>query len=229
MRGTGTGTPNRSSIEVEQVVRAARRAPLYGGGHPWVLEPHDHSVSLYELPHHTIHDRLGIGRLLTCGAVLHNVHTALRAAGWQVDVALPGDADRPDLLAVLTAVERLAPTSWEVLDHRALDEPGARGSAELSDLVTANHWPGTGLRQVDGAAEPAMSTLPAGSVGLLVSTDGDSRKDVLRAGAALQAVRLRARALGIETTCVRGPLHGVPGHHWALLGVGALSGPSREG
>jgi hypothetical protein len=229
MRGTGVEARNWRPTDVEQVVRAARRAPLYGGGHPWVLEPHERSVSLYELPRHAVHDRLGIGRLLTCGAVLHNVHVALRAAGWQVDVVLPSDADRPDLLAVLTAVGHLAPTSWEVLDHQALDEPGVPGSAELSVLVAANHWSGTRLRPVGSAAEPAVSTLPAGSVGLLVSTDGNSRKDVLRAGAALQAVRLRARALGMETAGVRGPLHGLPGHHWALLGVRALSGPTPEG
>ncbi|MCS7483691.1 hypothetical protein ACFFQW_46650 [Umezawaea endophytica] len=214
--------------EVEQVVRAARRAPLYGGGHPWVLEPHGHSVSLYELPHHTIHDRLGVGRLLTCGAVLHNVHTALRAAGWRVEVTLPGDVDRPDLLAVLTAVEHSAPTPQEVLDHQALTGPGMPGSPELSVLIAADRWPGTRVRVVDSAAEPMVAALPAGSTGLLVSTDGDSRKDVLCAGAALQAVRLRARALGVQTCGVRGPLHGLPGHRWALLGVRGLSGPNPE-
>ncbi|HWO68541.1 MAG TPA: hypothetical protein VNO31_51775, partial [Umezawaea sp.] len=108
MRGTSIEALNWRLAEVERMVRAARRAPLYGGGHPWVLEPHGLSASLYELPHHAFHDRLGIGRLLTCGAVLHNVYTALRAAGWRVEVTLPGDVERPDLLAVLTAAGRSA-------------------------------------------------------------------------------------------------------------------------
>ena len=200
---------------MDVLVRAARRAPVYGGGHPWVLEPHGRGVSLYELPHHSIHDRLGIGRLLTCGGVLHNVHTALRAAGWRVEVSLPRDAARPDLLAVLTAVGRQAAPA-----RRAIEEQAPSGPAELSVLLAANHWEGTRVRPVVSAAEPA------GSVTLLVSTEGDSRRDVLLAGAALQAVRLKARTLELPTTVVRGPL---PGHGWALLEVSGVSGPHLEG
>lgn len=76
---------------MDLLVRAARCAPIYGGGHPWVLEPHGRAVALYELPHHSFRDRLAIGRLLTCGGVLHNLHAALRASEWRVGVSLPRD------------------------------------------------------------------------------------------------------------------------------------------
>ena len=229
MRTTGIDAPGWSPAEIDLLVRAARHAPLYGGGRPWVLEPRDHEVALFELPHRSCHDRLGFGRLLTCGAVLQNVVTALRAAGWLVEVDLPADVDRPDLLAVLTAVGRREPTAEDLLDDRALEEEGAPGPVAVPALVAADHWPGTRVRPVDGTIEPAVSSLPAGSTALLVSTDGDSRRDVLRAGAALQAVRLRARASGLRTSFVRGPLHGTPGHHWALLGVRPVSPPRPEG
>jgi hypothetical protein len=206
MRRTRTDAPEWSPGEVDLLVRAARRAPTYGGGRPCVLEPHGRGVSLYELPHHSIRDRLGIGRLLTCGGVLHNVHSALRAAGWRVEVSPACDAARPDLLAVLTAVGR-----------QPAEERATPGQAEPATLVAANHWEGTRVRAVGSAA---------GSVDLLVSTEGDSRRDVVLAGAALQAVRLRARELGLPTAVVRGPL---PGHVWALLTVSGISGAHPEG
>ncbi|MEO6090266.1 MAG: hypothetical protein ABIQ18_44895 [Umezawaea sp.] len=205
MHRTRTEAPEWSPGEVALLIRAARGAPVYGGGHPWVLEPHGRAVALYELPHHSFRDRLGIGRLLTCGAVLHNVHAALRAAGWRVEVLLPSDAAKPDLLAVLTAVGRQPPGDQET-----------PGPAELPLLVAANHWEGTLVRPVDAAD----------SVTLLVSTEGDSRRDVLLAGAALQAVRLKARELGLSTTMRRGPL---PGHGWASLTVSGISEPHPAG
>ncbi|HEX6345895.1 hypothetical protein [Umezawaea sp.] len=205
MRGTRTETPEWSSSEVDLLVRAARSAPVYGGGHPWVLEPHGRAVALYELPRHSFRDRLGIGRLLTCGGVLHNLHAALRAAGWRVEVSLPRDAAKPDLLAVLAAVGR-----------QAVEERGTSDPAVLPVLVAANHWEGTRVRPVD----------TGGSVTLHVSTEGDSRRDVLLAGAALQAVRLKARELGLTATVGRGPL---PAHVWASLTVSGISEPHPAG
>jgi hypothetical protein len=122
-----------------------------------------------------------------------------------VEVSLPADAARPDLLAVLTAVGR-----------QAVEDQRTSGPAELPLLVAANHWEGTRVRPVD----------TGGSVTLHVSTDGDSRRDVLLAGAALEAVRLKARELGLSTTVGRGPL---PGHVWASLTVSGLSEPHPAG
>ncbi|WNV84831.1 hypothetical protein [Umezawaea sp. Da 62-37] len=222
MRRTRIAVPEWGATEVELVVRAARRAPVCGTGHPWVLEPHGNVVSLYELPHHSLHDRLGFDRLLSCGAVLHNVHTALRAFGWHVEVEFPHDVARPDLLAVLTADDRQAPTAVEVGDYEAIEMPAAHGRIDLPALAVSNHWAGVRLLPVKDDASLGALGLPSGSGALLVLTTLESRQDVLLAGAATQAARLRARALGMATIPVHRPLRlpdGVSGHLWAVLQV----------
>ncbi|WNV87469.1 hypothetical protein [Umezawaea sp. Da 62-37] len=222
MHRSRTAAPEWGATEVELMVRAARRAPVHGTGHPWVLEPHGNVVSLYELPHHSLHDRLGFDRLLSCGAALHNVHTALQAFGWHVEVEFPRDVDRPDLLAVLTADDRQAPTAVEVGDYEAIEVPAAPGRIDLPALAVSNHWAGARLLPVEDDTSLAALGLPSGSAVLLVLTTGESRQDVLLAGAATQAVRLRARALGMTATPVHRPTRlpdGVSGHLWSALQV----------
>jgi hypothetical protein len=217
-----------SRSEVGLLVSAARRAPVYGADHPWVLEPHGGEMRLYELPHYSLRDRLGLDGLLSCGAVLHNVHLALRHLGLRVVVDFPHDVHRPDLLAVIRTDGSEPPTEEEIRCYGAIEDAGSPGEVDLGAVIAANPWPGTDL-----AVLPVGLDLVRGHEALVVLTPGDTRQDDLVAGAALQAARPAARARGLRTRPMFRPLHdlavraalverfALPGHPRALLEIDA--------
>ncbi|MCX2951417.1 hypothetical protein [Lentzea sp. NEAU-D7] len=213
--------------EAAAIVEAARKAPVYSAGRPWVLELHDRSVYLYEVAHRSLRDPLGMDRLLTCGAALQHVVLAIRACGWHAEVVFPADHANPDLIAVVEADRRQPPAEEELAQHRAILLADGVGDGDARDLVTASHWAGTELHRV------ADDTL-------VVVTVGDGRPDHVRGGAALQAAVLAARSAG---TRVRPVVHLVHRQEWraglierhelagfpqALLLVGA-TGPHGAG
>ncbi|MFJ8962512.1 hypothetical protein ACIRG5_24300 [Lentzea sp. NPDC102401] len=184
--------------EAAAIVEAARKAPVYSAGRPWVLEMHGRSVYLYEVAHRSLRDPLGMDRLLTCGAALEHIVLAIRAAGWHVKVVFPADHANPDLIAVVKADRRQPPAEEELVQHQAILLPGGTGDGDARDLVTANHWAGTELHRVDGDT-------------LVVVTVGDGRPDHVRGGAALQAAVLAARSAG---TRVRPVVHLMHRQEW---------------
>ncbi len=193
---------------------------MYSGSTPWVTELHGRSVYLYEVAHKSLHDPLGMDRLLTCGAALEHVVLAVRASGWHVKVVFPHDYSNPDLIAVVKADRREPPSPEELSQHRATMLHDGTADGEARDLVAANHWAGTELHPVDDDT-------------LVVVTVGDSRPDHVRGGGALQAAVLAARSAGVRVRPVvhlmhrqewRAGLierHGLAGFPQAVLVVGA--------
>jgi hypothetical protein len=98
-----------SATETGVLVRAARQAPVYGSARPWVIEPRGRAVAMFELQHRSSSDPLGLDRLLSCGAALHNLFLAVHVIGWACTADLSSDVDEPDLLAVLRAGIRPRP------------------------------------------------------------------------------------------------------------------------
>jgi hypothetical protein len=209
-----------SAAEAAEVVEAARHAPVHSAGKPWVLELHGRSVYLYEVARKSSHDPLGMDRLLTCGAVLEHVVLAVRVSGWHAKVVFPTDHANPDLIAIVRADEPQPPTPAELSQHRAIRLPDGEQDGDVRGLVPANHWAGTELHPVDDHT-------------LVVLTVGDSRRDHVRGGAALQGAVLAARAAGLRVRPVvhlmhrqewRAGLierHGLAGFPQALLTAGA--------
>ncbi|RDI34322.1 hypothetical protein [Lentzea flaviverrucosa] len=209
-----------SAAEAAEIVEAARKAPVYSAGKPWVLELHNRSVHLYEVAHRSLHDPLGMDRLLTCGAALEHIVLAVRAIGWHAEVVFPADHTNPDLIAVVRADRRQPPDEKELNQHLAASLAEGTGDGEARDLVSANHWAGTELHPVDDDT-------------LVVVTVGDGRPDHVRGGAALQAAVLAARFGGLRVRPVihlmhrqewRAGLierHELAGYPQALLVVGA--------
>lgn len=183
-----------SAAEAAEIVEAARRAPVYSEGKPWVLELHNRSVYLYEVTHRSSHDPLGMDRLLTCGAALEHIVLAVRAAGWHAKVVLPSDHGNPDLIAVVRADQRQPPDPRELAQHQATRLPEGAGDGEARALVSANHWAGTELHPVDDDT-------------LVVVTVGDGRPDHVRGGGALQAAVLAARSAGLRVRPVVHLMH----------------------
>jgi hypothetical protein len=209
-----------SAAEAAEIVEAARKAPVYSGSKPWVMELHGRSVYLYEVAHRSLHDPLGMDRLLTCGAALEHVVLAVRAAGWHAKVVFPHDHSNPDLIAVVKADLRQPPSPEELSQHRAMQLHDGTADGDARDLASASHWAGTELHPVDDDT-------------LVVVTVGDGRPDHVRGGAALQAAVLAARSAGLRVRPVvhlvhrqewRAGLierHGLAGFPQALLVVGA--------
>lgn len=183
-----------SAAEAAEIVEAARRAPVYSEGKPWVLELHNRSVYLYEVRHRSAHDPLGMDRLLTCGAALEHIVLAVRAAGWHAKVVFPADHANPDLIAIVRADQRQPADPHELDQHRATLLPEGTSDGEARDLVSANHWAGTELHPVDADT-------------LVVVTVGDGRPDHVRGGAALQAAVLAARSAGLRARPVIHLMH----------------------
>lgn len=180
--------------EAADIVEAARKAPVYSGTRPWVLELHGRSVYLYEVAHKSLHDPLGMDRLLSCGAALEHIVLAIRAAGWHAKVVFPSDHANPDLIAVVKADRRQPPGAEELAQHQAIRLPDGTGDGDARDLVAANHWAGTELHRV------ADDTL-------IVVTVGDGRPDHVRGGAALQGAVLAARSTGVRVRPVVHLMH----------------------
>jgi hypothetical protein len=184
--------------EAAAIVEAARKAPVYSAGRPWVLEMHGRSVYLYEVARRSLRDPLGMDRLLTCGAALEHIVLAIRASGWHAKVVFPADHANPDLIAVVKADRRQPPAEEELTQHQAILLPDGTGDGDARDLVAANHWAGTELHRV------ADDTL-------VVVTVGDGRPDHVRGGAALQAAILAARS---ARTRVRPVVHLMHRQEW---------------
>jgi len=152
--------------EKHLIAATAVLAPSVHNTQPWVLEFHDTHVSLYErldraLPHH---DPLGRDRLISCGAALEHVVSAMRVLGWAPEIELRHDRVHPDEIARITAPGRTEPSDLDRRRQRAISarrshrEPFAPWPVEdrLRREVLGTHTvDGVGLRAVTGPEETA--------------------------------------------------------------------------
>ncbi|WP_280336263.1 Acg family FMN-binding oxidoreductase [Nocardia wallacei] len=151
---SGTRTePDEETILA--VMRLAQRAPSVHNTQPWhwVLadgELHLHTDPDRMLPAADPHSRQ---QVISCGAMLHHVRTALAARGWHTDITRLPDPARPDHLAVLrfrpwpdppagiatraAAIERRRTDRLPLLEPRGWDEllPALRKLVAPHDLV----------------------------------------------------------------------------------------------
>lgn len=171
-----------------------------------VAEVRPDKVVLTEPPTRRV--RAGNAALLECGAALSTVWTVLRVLGREPLVTFPDDPERPEIAAVVRAGDPRTPSGEEWARYaalRRLAEPGRTemlqpvSPALLGALAGAGHWPDTDVRIVRPGWVPALERLGADLTGrsaLLVTTSRDSRRDHVRAGAALHSTRLAAAIRG---------------------------------
>lgn len=108
-----------SAEQTRELLAAARGVRIHGYESPWVLELRRHGVFVYERRTARRHDPAGRERLADCGAVVTNLHTTIRALGWEPELILYRDRE-PDLLAVLRAGRRRVPTGIALARHDAI-------------------------------------------------------------------------------------------------------------
>lgn len=131
---------------------------------PWQLEVHGLTAALFELPqvHLSAHDPTGRDRLISCGAALTNLAVAVRALGWTADLTLYPDADRPDLVGVVTGGTRTPVTAAELAraeaifrrhSHRRRFQPAPVAPAVLHAVTQAAATPGVEVRRISGETE----------------------------------------------------------------------------
>lgn len=203
--------PRHSWSEQEKGVltRAAMHTYTCGATNPWTVEIHGPRVEIFERFHGTLlrKDATGRDRVLSCGAALANVLVGVRVLGWLPEVALLGDAARPDLVATVTARTRHRPGVADVhrfqavfdrRRHRQTIDPTELPSDVLAEIVQA----GT---STDVQLVPISSFVPAHrrqalEAGLLVVTVTDGRRDQLLAGASMQRTWLAARTRGLTAS-----------------------------
>src|SRR5579875_1466864 len=84
--------------QTRALLAAARSAPTRSYEHPWLIELRRHSAFVYERLSMRRRDPAGRDRLLSCGAVVANLHTTIRALGWEPEL-ITGPWREPDLIA----------------------------------------------------------------------------------------------------------------------------------
>ncbi|QKV80531.1 hypothetical protein [Amycolatopsis sp. Hca4] len=209
-----------------------------------VAEVRPDEVVLTEPP--SRRDRARNAALIECGAALSTVWTVLRILGRDPVVAFPDDTDRPDVAAVVRAGPPRPPSSVEWARYtalRRLDEPELRpvSLAVLGALASENFWPETDVRIVRPGWVPALEQLGADVTGrsaLLVTTQADSRRHHVLAGAALHGTRLAAAVRSFASRGVLLPRQPfverarqpeiLPGTPQALLLVGLATSKRRK-
>ncbi|MBP2472079.1 hypothetical protein JOF53_000951 [Crossiella equi] len=227
--------------------RAARRAPDLGSPQPCVVELHGRRVLFYEQMHPAVPgDPTARTRLLACGSALANVVVALRAMGWRSTVCFPVRSRQPDLLAVVTAARVEPPSAADHARYAAITrvrrhtahlplsgEPltGVQAQPLLvaaREIRVRAHWlcPVAALAVADALAGAAHTPKQVRGLtgGMLVVTGGDERADVVRAGAALQRVRLAAAEGGLAAGPLVAPFHdpGLRGELARRFGLGGV-------
>lgn len=109
-------------LDVMPVLAAVTRAPSVHATQPWTLEPRPDGADLLERFDISLrcHDPRGKDRVMSCGAALTNLTTAIRAQGFVPDVDLFPDRDRPELLATVRAGEAEPPQGADLARNAAI-------------------------------------------------------------------------------------------------------------
>ncbi|MEU0568536.1 hypothetical protein ABZ297_24580 [Nonomuraea sp. NPDC005983] len=102
-----TGGTQDAEHAIKASLEAARWAPSVHNSQPWSFAVSGEEISLRADPDRKLRvsDSAGRELLISCGAALFNIRTALRSEGYEPVVRVLPDPDRPSLLATV----RLAP------------------------------------------------------------------------------------------------------------------------
>ena len=210
----------------------AVRAPSLHNTQPWRFRIGAGSVDLFADPTRRLPGTDPDERdlIVSCGAVLHHLRSALAAFGTFATTTRLPDPDRPEHVATLeftsrtgthadleTAAailrrrsDRRAYLPWPVPDDRLAEL--ARGAAAYGTVLRVVRSAGARSRLVSAIAEGE----PAGAGTLLVlGTSTDDRYARLRTGEALSSVLLAATAMGLATCPLSQPLE-LPGIRQAV-------------
>jgi len=210
-----------SPQEKDVLARAAARAPRRWLDDGWTLEFGRSEVVLREPLDELrwLSDRTGRARLIACGGVLAHLEVAIRALGWVPEPVITAAVPAPDRIARVQASRR-APASRPTRDrYRAVfGHPACRGAAAGRGDAAREL-----LREIAFPAGVRVVTLPAGreqslpQVGgllrqlylcdelrgggrfsFLVTTAGEARYELVRAGLVAQYLRLGAITRGLR-------------------------------
>lgn len=105
--------------QTRALLAAARSAPTRSHEHPWLIELRGHGAFVYERLSMRRRYPAGRDRLLSCGAVVANLHTTIRALGWEPEL-LTGPCREPDLIAVVRAGRRHVATGAALARREAI-------------------------------------------------------------------------------------------------------------
>lgn len=150
--------------QTHELLAAARAVPTRSYESPWLIELRRHSVLLYERLSMRRRDPGSRERLLSCGAVLANLHATIRALGWEPELSTERTRE-PDLLAVLRAGRHHEPTGAALARHTAIGRVGREERLPLLSpvdsqtsawLADADWCPGTDARLLTGPKNSAV-------------------------------------------------------------------------
>ncbi len=172
--------------EAATVRQAVERAPSTRAPAPWSLQLGERTAHLREVTDADADqtDPDGRERGLACGAALTNLALAIRHTGWAIEIrqeSAPreagnapsregGDADRDELMIVVTATHRQAPTATDGQRFRAIARQSSHRrpfqSRELSHLArdaleTAGRSPAVSCGWVTQSQARALAVLLA--------------------------------------------------------------------
>jgi hypothetical protein len=209
-----------------EAVECAAHASVTGDP-PWVCTISGDAIEL-QLRHsedRSTTDPLERDRIVGCGAALENIKVALRRWGYVGRVKVLPDESRPDFLARVTIGRQRAPSRLDTLLYRAaMKRPtaGDRYSAAMipvrliAAMGYAAELEGAWLKQMtDEIRRAVIASLVTGSDRAAVRdasfvagivTQGDTVREWLIAGQALQLVRLIAAAHGISASVFSEPI-----------------------
>jgi hypothetical protein len=163
----GDDTGAWTSGERGLLTLVADLAPSVHNTQPWLLRFHDdlRVLSLFERSERALprHDPLGRDRLISVGAVIANVHFALRVLGWVPYVRLLPDPAYRDEVARIVVRDRCVPSDDEVAryvaesirhSHREpfLEEPVDNATVRR---LTAHGVDGVEIHRLDRAGDAA--------------------------------------------------------------------------
>lgn len=180
---------------LEAAVEAGRRAPSVHNTQPWTFAVTGQRISLRadtarKLP---MSDASGREMLISCGAALFTVRTALRRAGYDAVVRVLPDPDRPGLVATISLGGRIEPD-----EHTRL----------LGDQITRRHTHRAGFADVPVSDELVDSLVKAAMIegAELTPVRSPVAVDVLAAlTRAAQGVQTLDRRFGLELVRWAGP------------------------
>lgn len=200
-----------TELEIGVVARAVSRAPSVHDAQPWRLAVRGRSVDLLECDKRVlpVRDPAGRDRLISCGAALADLELAVRSLGWEADVELPGSGP---LVATVTAGAERAATPIELALYRAICRrrtyrrrfaPGLADDGDRAAVAAAASGQGVTATEAVPAGRPIARF---GAEHLLVlSTEADSRRELVRTGRALQRAWLAATAQGLAGSAITQP------------------------
>jgi len=157
-----------TQAEIALMASAVSRAPSVHNTQPWVMETAGRTAALYErfdvrLPQH---DPAGRDRLISCGAAVTNLRLAVRRLGWSERWTQFGNPPRPDEVARVTALDRVAPTSAELTLFHAISArrshrgrfAGPAAAADVAALKHASTATGLSAHVVHGSELGALAS-----------------------------------------------------------------------